>query len=488
LAKKKFSGIQEAQHPETIRRLCGVSRDKNGKYIGKYVYLSGEADQVLLEQLCESWLETYKQDDSFYLTIDLETQGLDPINCQILLVSVSWNGRHAAVFSPYFLWGKKNSTGVGRSYELWLEVLRTIPINNQNTKFDGKFLLAKYKILINYLFCTLSGAQLGWPGAFPGDRFALDVIAKNLLKPIELSKELQTSFVGQPVEQEFTEDQVAYAASDTLITHRLFPKIKQRLVNEGLWHLWEEMECKCISFLTKSEYKGILVDNDAINTSYETNLDKVYQLELALNEEYLKIPEDIRPVFPKEIFNAKSYKQILEVADVLGIKLSGTGLDILKEIRVQHPHKILDLLVDHKEIYTRYIKTIKKWVEECINPVTGCIHPTYYVNGAWRTSRLSCVDESTELLTDSGYKKIVDILPDVDKVKTHTGRLQTVSDLIYKGEEEMFEVELENGQKILCTKEHQFYHNGQWKHLDSLEIGSSITIDERQNVSSGICN
>lgn len=324
------------------------------------------------------------------------TQGIDPINCQILLVSISWNGRNAVVFSPYFLWGKTDSTGVGRSYELWLEVLKTIPINNQNTKFDGKFILAKYKILINYLFCTLSCSQLGWPGVFPGDKFALDSIAKNLLKPIELSKELQTSFVGQPVEQEFTEDQVAYAASDTLITHRLYPKIKQRLINENLWPIWDEIESKCTSVLTKSEYKGILVDNESINTNYDVNLDKIYALEVALNEEYNKIPEEIRPIFPKDVFNPKSYKQILDITDSLGIKLSGTGIDILKEVRVQHPHRILDLLIEHKEIYTRYIKTIKKWIEECINPVTGCIHPTYYINGAWKTGRLSSSDPNTQ--------------------------------------------------------------------------------------------
>jgi hypothetical protein len=64
--------------------------------------------------------------------VDLETQGLDYINLNILLHSISWNGRNAVVFSPFFLWGSRDSKGQGEAYDLYMEVLRTIPISNQN--------------------------------------------------------------------------------------------------------------------------------------------------------------------------------------------------------------------------------------------------------------------------------------------------------------------------------------------------------------------
>ena len=71
--------------------------------------------------MCQSWLDTYERDNSFFLTIDLETQGLFPKNKRILLYAVSWDGHCALVFSP---WNFK--------LDKFKEVLSTIPVSNHN--------------------------------------------------------------------------------------------------------------------------------------------------------------------------------------------------------------------------------------------------------------------------------------------------------------------------------------------------------------------
>ena len=406
------------------------------------------------------------------------TQGLDYFGCQILLWSVSWNGRHAVVFSPFFLWGSRTSEGSGRAYELWCEVLRTIPINNQATKFDAKFIYQKQKILINILFCTLTAAHLGYAGAFPGDRFALDAITKNLLKPLDISKQQQKSFIGQPVDQQFTNDQVAYAASDTLIVHRLKPELEKRLRNQNLWHIWEDIERPCVNALIKSEHHGVLTNVELLNERYMEKLTEVKDLENKMQEIYLAMPEDKRPKVTKGVFNPNAWQQILNVMAARGLKLPGTGMDDLEEARIDFPDEMLDLVIAHKKLYTRYIKLYQKWIGECINPETNCIHPTFYTCGAWQTGRVACVHSKTEVITDKGLVPILDLSVGEDVVKTHTGEFNTVTDLIYQGEQELFEIELENGEKLLCTQDHRLLVNGQWVYLEDLKEGGVLDVTE----------
>jgi intein/homing endonuclease len=48
------------------------------------------------------------------------------------------------------------------------------------------------------------------------------------------------------------------------------------------------------------------------------------------------------------------------------------------------------------------------------------------------------------------------------KALTHTGTYQDITHAINKGEEEMYEVELENGMKVTCTLAHRFLTNKGW--------------------------
>ena len=92
------------------------------------------------------------------------------------------------------------------------------------------------------------------------------------------------------------------------------------------------------------------------------------------------------------------------------------------------------------------------------------------------TGRL-CVSRDCILNTDKGEIPIGNLIPNKEGVYentskllvlTHTGEYKEVTHLINKGDEEMFEVELENGKKINCTLNHRFLTDKGWLHLKDI--------------------
>ena len=63
----------------------GTIYDLNKYKVGDYIYLDNpETDQNFLDQMCDWFLEQYEKDNRFFLSYDLETQGLNPKYSKIL--------------------------------------------------------------------------------------------------------------------------------------------------------------------------------------------------------------------------------------------------------------------------------------------------------------------------------------------------------------------------------------------------------------------
>ena len=230
-------------------RLAGEVSDENNRLIGRYVYFQDGNDQELLDKFFKSWLETYDRNEDFFITLDLETTGLKPHEGKILLVSISWDGRNSIIFCPEYY-----------NLDLFKQVLNTIPINNQNIKFDLKWLAYHYgtesRVYMDTMVCT----QLGWPGVFPSmpqGTFGLGNIAKNLLSGYKLEKETRKEFIGMTLEKGFTRRQIEYAVKDSLITHKLVAPISVRLKNQGLWEMWETIDVVQTTWNIKINWKKV---------------------------------------------------------------------------------------------------------------------------------------------------------------------------------------------------------------------------------------
>ena len=91
----------------------------------------------------------------------------------------------------------------------------------------------------------------------------------------------------------------------------------------------------------------------------------------------------------------------------------------------------------------------------------------------------SCVPASTRLLTWDGYKKIVDVKIG-DKVLTHEGTYQVVTDCIDNGVKPTFKVTLSNGMTLTCTANHPFYTNEGWVRCEDLVADNVYVYGEKE--------
>ncbi len=373
--------IKEAPVP------AGEVFDEKGRLIGRYVYLR-KGDDEDLNGFCQSWLDTYEHDDRFFITLDLETTGLKPHEGKILLVSISWDGKQSIIFCPHDF----------ENLELFKEVLRTVPINNQNIKFDLKWLLYHFGTECNVFMDTMVGSQLGWAGSFPKmmvGTFGLSNIAKQLLNGYVLEKDTRNEFIGMKLEDGFSKKQIEYAVKDSLITHKLVWPITKRLHNQGLWDIWEEIERPLIEILVRSEVKGVTVNVEEVErllTEKERELSLIYD---NIREEVEKIPASKLPIFPKGSFNPGSSQQIVNVLGAIGIKVLNTEKSTLQTTQATAQHPLLENIIKWRTTKSIISKFLTKWLEEHIDPATNCIYTSFNTYGA-ETGRLSCKEPNMQ--------------------------------------------------------------------------------------------
>lgn len=480
-----------------MSKKAGQIRDLKEAFIGEYIYLRRE-DQAWLDAFCKSWLSTYENDSRFFLTIDLETTGLDFYTGNILLISVS-SGQHAIVFRPQEF-----------NMELFREVLNTIPLNNHNIKFDLKWLYFHLKVDPVVCWDTMLAAQVGYAGNFPQKSFALDNVVGQLLD-YSISKEVRQAFIGRAVDDEFTDEEVEYSARDAILTHLLVFNQKKRLKNTGLLKLFETVEIPLVTILARSEYEGVRVDLVRLQELFdekESDLDEIYQNIQTL---YQSLPN--KPTLPKGVYNPGSPKQIVDVLASQGIRVLNTEEITLAETRKKYPNcDILGETIRYRELKSEISKYLKSWLKKYIHPVTGKIHPNFKpcgtttgrlacaepnmqnITGDYRTmiipaegwsiiSQDYCYDDQTEVLTDCGWKlfrnldkseKFYSMDPETNQPEYISAK--SYSDTLYCGH--MLRV---RGQSVdlLTTPNHRHFVNSHWnKDRRFWEFKTSIEIAE----------
>lgn len=367
-------------------RKVGEVFDEKQKLIGRYVYLT-EGDQDKLDTFFSSWLETYRKNEEFFITLDLETTGLKPHEGQILLVSISWDGKHSIIFCPEYF-----------NLDLFKEVLNTIPINNQNIKFDLKWLGYHYGTESKVYLDTMVGAQLGWAGVFPQmpqGTFGLGNIARHLLNGYELEKETRKEFIGMTLADGFSRRQIEYAVKDSLITHKLVLPIFTRLRNQGLWDIWEEIEKPLIEVLVRTELKGVKVNTEEVERllgEKEKELSEIYD---EIKKQIALIPPQDLPKFPKDVFNPGSSQQIVNLLNAIGIKVLNTEKSTLQTAQANTPQPLLEGIIKWRKTKGIISKFLTKWLTEHIDPKTSCIYTSFNTYGA-ETGRLSCKEPNMQ--------------------------------------------------------------------------------------------
>ncbi len=184
------------------------------------------------------------------------------------------------------------------------------------------------------------------------------------------------------------EEIIAYGKAHIKSIYDMTQALTERLQQEALEDLYNNIEMPLIEVLSDIEYDGFNVDLNVLHKLDEELIGKITSLE----EEIFR--------FSGEPFNIKSPKQLgvilfekLELPVIKKTKTGySTGHDILMKIRSQHP--IIDLIVEYRA-YTKLKSTYIDGLLAVVNPETGRIHTSLNQTVAV-TGRLSSTEPNMQ--------------------------------------------------------------------------------------------
>ncbi len=313
------------------------------------------------------------------LSVDTETNGLDPFDSKLLLVQV------ASLEKCYIIDAQK----------VPLEPLKRLLENPgslkllQNAKFDYEMLKQQAGIELDNIYDTMLAERLLTAGL--GMKVGLAELTKRYLD-ITMDKSVRKTFYGASSANSYmSEQQLEYAARDVMT---LFPIYNQQLVKLKAEQLLgvADLEFKCVAAVGDMELAGCKLDTvkwRQILSNVETKRDLT-------REELMKIlPSGATrqaSMFGNDEYtiNLNSGQQIIAEFHKLGIELEDTSEATLNK----HNHPAVKKLLE----YRSHEKTLGSFGESLlalIHKRTGRIHPDFQQYGA-DTGRFSCSNPNVQ--------------------------------------------------------------------------------------------
>lgn len=348
-----------------------------------------EYSLVISSDALQQWLNEAREIGM--IGFDIETDGLDPLQTQIVGFSLSLPDRRAC-YVPF----AHRGTGLGLevlqeqcpeadALRLLKDILEDPGIVKigQNLKFDAQ-VCAQYGIELAPLDDTMLMSFVLEAGRYPNEGHGLDRLAKRHLHHTMIAYK---DVVGQGRQMcNFAEISPAqardYAAEDADIALQLSLLFKNRLREEKLLNLYETLERPLSPVLRRMEARGILLDHEALKA-----LGREWQKRLAT------LAERIHTLAGGD-FNIASPKQLGEILfgrlALAGGKKTSTGQystdhSVLESLR--DDHEIVDLILQWREL-SKLASTYVEGLLGAINPKTWRVHTLYAMTGA-QTGRLS---------------------------------------------------------------------------------------------------
>jgi DNA polymerase-1 len=202
-----------------------------------------------------------------------------------------------------------------------------------------------------------------------------------------------------PVESLLPNELAAWAAGEAAALRDLAPLLRDRLEEDGLLALFEDVELPLAAVLARMERSGVRIDEGflgELSTQYEKELSRIEA------EIYGLAGEEFLVSSPKQL-----QRILFEKLKLSPVKKTKTGFStdekVLEQLSAQHelPAAIL--------AYRRLAKLKSTYVDalpRLVNPETGRIHPSFHQTGA-ATGRLSCTDPNLQnipIRTEEGVR------------------------------------------------------------------------------------
>ena len=333
-----------------------------------------------------------------------------------------------------------------------------------------------------------------------------------------------------------------YGCLDVDMTFRLMMFFESKLIQKGLYQVYRNLYMPASRVLTEVEANGLYLDRNfnkellesykpKIDSARETimNLPKVKKFQAYYNQEkvdkYIKSLQDeidsmdpdidARKISTREskianiragIFSTQKEQQLVRdlnlgsPVDLPALMFSENGFNFtpiktsdkgkpstdeetLVELRLKvkkpdSPKAIfLDKLLELRGLEKMYKTYIEGWSEKVQDD--SRLHGRYLLHGT-TSGRLSCISGDSLVLTNFGEIPIAELEFIEGDLFTMTKEgWKPITQFIYKGVDEMYEVTLEDGTSIKCTLDHIFITNEGPKSLREIYNKDRGTISDK---------
>lgn len=408
-----------------------------------------------------------------YISIDTETNGLDPLLNTLAGICPYTRGQKSA-YIPLnhisYITGIKADNQLPTDFVIgeFNRLLEKKPeIDMFNAKFDIRFLRANG---LKDIYCT-------WDGYL-----ASQLLNEN--EPTHGLKALHKKYVLGDKKDAFSFDALfrgvtfdkipiniayLYAAHDPEITTEycdyqrkyLYPDNPREDMRDIYW-VFKNIEMPCVNVVADMEDTGIELDmeyqsklsvkyNDLLNKSQDDCYKAInmYSKEI---EAYRKKHPDCKLDNPINIGSPKQLAILLY--DIIGVKVvddrspRGTGEDIL--VKIDNP--ICKAILEYRGI-SKLVSTYIDKLPECVNPNDGRIHCSFNQYGA-RTGRFSSDNPNLQNIPSRNH--------DIRKM--------------FKATNDEFNVDM-NDNKLLVDRWDEVMTELGWKCANNIEVGDAIEVE-----------
>lgn len=408
--KKIFHVVDSTSFEGTQPDLFNISQPVNIEIDPKYELAVKVVDsQAKLDDLA-SVLKTAE-----FLSFDTETTSTDPMLADLVGISIAWEPG-----TGYYI-------PVGHKTEE-----KQLPIDQIRETLNPFFMkesLAKVGhhlkydciVLLNHGFeitpLSFDTMIAGWLLEPSSHRLGLKAMSE-LELGIQMThiEELIGSGKNQLSMANIPIDKVApYAAADAEVPLKLMKVLKERLVKNQLWDVFEKIEMPLIHVLIEMERTGISIDKPFFKKYSEELSSRMREIEKKIYQ-ILGYPININST--QQLSKALFTDLALTPPDPGNKTKSGhfsTSASVLEEMRGQH--EMVDLILEYREL-SKLVSTYLDALPKQVNPRTNKIHTSFSQTGSV-TGRLASSDPNLQNIptrTELGHQVRRGFIADKGKV------------------------------------------------------------------------
>ena len=341
------------------------------------------------------------------VAIDTETTSLDPITCELVGVCL-YTPTFSSVYVPvnhqsYITACRLDDQISIEDLKMQLERLKDIKQIYHNAKYDIRVLHWYLGLDFEPYWDTMIAAKL----LNENESMALKYQYAKYIEKTSKEYDFDSLFKGVDFRQVPIETAAMYAATDALITYKLYQFQNQFIGTDkyqGLSEVFFNIEMPLIPVIADMENTGITIDTDfakSLSEKYHKQMDEIESDVYAEIENYSEAIQAYRLKNPSnklsEPISISSPTQLaILLYDIIGVKPvdkekpRGTGEEILLKIDLPLCKKILQ--------YREVAKLLTTYIDKLpavVNPKTKKIHASFNQYGA-ATGRFSSSDPNLQ--------------------------------------------------------------------------------------------